>query len=103
VPVFEIFVAGDGQILARECEAHEGWHVNSGIATFARLDGGPHLVITRKGGRRNRFERMDTGFPADVTHDLCACGLQTPRLINLSTEGVRVEDEVAEELLLAEC
>jgi hypothetical protein len=45
---------------------------------------------------------MDTGLTAEVTNDLCACGLQTPRLINLPTEELWAEDEVEEESAVSE-
>lgn len=99
VPVFEIFVAGDGQVLARECDAHEGWHVNTQAAEFMRLTGDPHLVIARKSADQRHFDAMGAGFGGDVTTELCACGLQTPRVINLPTEEPWEEEE--EELLYA--
>jgi hypothetical protein len=98
VPLFEIFVGGDGQILARECEAHEGWHVNTHAADFMRLEGDPHLVIQRKCAGKP-FYAMGLGFGGDVTNELCPCGFQTPRLINLPTEELWQEEK--EELLYA--
>lgn len=86
LPLFELFVGGDGQVLARECEAHDGWHVNESAAEFTKLAGEPHLVMTRKGARGRRFEAMGVGFSGDVTAEPCHCGLENPRLINLPTE-----------------
>ncbi len=93
LPLFELFVGGDGQVLARECEAHEGWHVNENAAEFCKLAGEPHLVVTRKGHSGQRFEPMGAGFAGDITNELCACGLETPRLINLPTEEIWQEEE----------
>jgi hypothetical protein len=53
VPVFEQIVGWAGELLAAECEAHDGLHIES-----------PHL-------------RID-GLPIDTS--LCACGRETPRL-----------------------
>jgi hypothetical protein len=38
VPVYELLLSGDGSTLAAECEAYEGWHIESGI-TFSSLQG----------------------------------------------------------------
>ena len=38
VPVYELLLGGDGSLLAAECEAYEGWHIESGI-TFSASEG----------------------------------------------------------------
>lgn len=58
VPVFEQLIGGRGQLLAAECEAHDGLHV---------------LPVN---GRRE-------GYPVESYHmdsGPCACGLKSPRL-----------------------
>jgi hypothetical protein len=54
VPVFEQIIGDDGQLLAAECEAHEGLHIESS-----------HM---RAGGR--------------IVVSPCACGRKTPRLFH---------------------
>jgi phenylacetate-coenzyme A ligase PaaK-like adenylate-forming protein len=54
VPVFEQIIAEDGGLLAAECEAHEGLHIESDALT------------------------VNAG---DVNGSACACGRTTPRLV----------------------
>ena len=91
VPVFELFVGGDGVILAHECEAHDGWHVNGSAAQFMKLRGEPHLVLrrpTRDGGHM----AIGVGFTGAVTRHPCACGLETQRVVNLPTREPSAEE-----------
>jgi hypothetical protein len=82
VPVFELFVAGDGVILAHECEAHQGWHVNTRAAQFVKLRGEPHLVLRRL-LPDGAATAIGVGFAGAVTREVCACGIQTERVVNL--------------------
>jgi hypothetical protein len=66
VPVFEQIVGQSGELLAAECEAHDGMHITS-----------PRLRVTGE-----RIERAP-----------CACGRETPRLA--SAEPVEVLRRVA--------
>jgi hypothetical protein len=94
VPVFELFVARDGLILAHECDAHEGWHVNATVAQFVKLRGEPHLVLRRllpDGGRA----AVGVGFAGAVTRQQCACGLETQRVVHLPA-SVADPDESSE-------
>jgi hypothetical protein len=91
VPVFELFVAGDGVILAHECEAHEGWHVNTRAAQFVKLRGEPHLVLRRlspDGGQT----AVGVGFTGAVTRRPCACGFQAERVVNLPATDLNAEE-----------
>jgi hypothetical protein len=54
VPVFEQVIAGDGTLLASECEAHDGLHIES-----ARFAVGDH----------------------EIERSPCGCGRTTPRLM----------------------
>lgn len=55
VPVYELLLSRDGTLLACECEAHSGWHLEPGM------------------------------HPASATSDidatLCACGRSEPRIV----------------------
>lgn len=55
VPVFEYLMDASGTIVARECEAHDGLHVESGVQNLR----GPRI------------------------RDGCGCGRSTPRLVEL--------------------
>jgi hypothetical protein len=83
VPVYELYVSCNGIILAGECEAHTGWHVNPETARTSKLRGEPHLVLNRRSGEGREFQAMGMGFSADVTTAVCECGQSTPRVINL--------------------
>ncbi|HEY7335156.1 MAG TPA: hypothetical protein VH639_09750 [Bryobacteraceae bacterium] len=56
VPIFEQIVAANGALLAAECEAHDGLHVES-----------PKL-------------NLDSGFGLTLAPEPCGCGRTTPRL-----------------------
>ncbi len=87
VPVFEIYVTGNGMVLASECEAHDGWHVRPQTASISKLAGEPHLVLTRLGRNDEVFQPLGMGFAADVTSEPCECGQTTPRVVNLLTSA----------------
>lgn len=72
VPVFELVTAPDGAVIAADCEAHEGWHLQ-GNASAAILGG--ELQILRKGRPPLR-----TGFIGRIETEACACGRPTPRI-----------------------
>lgn len=100
VPVFELFVAGDGVILAHECEAHDGWHVNGSVAQFVKLRGEPHLVLRRPmpdGG----YTAIGVGFTGAVTRRPCACGLQTQRVVSLPANEPSANESFVPELAQA--
>lgn len=94
VPVFEMFVAGDGVILAHECEAREGWHVNTHAAQFVKLRGEPHLVLRRL-LPDGASTAIGIGFTGAVTRQVCACGLQTERVVDLPSTDLDAEESFA--------
>ena len=73
VPIFEQIIADNGDLLATDCEAHEGLHIES-----------PMLRVSR--------ELVDSSP--------CACGRKTPRLVQAEHAGVvRVgQDEILRRL-----
>src|SRR5271170_7199552 len=87
VPVYELYVTGNGIILAGECEAHNGWHVNPKTARISKLAGEPHVVLNRLGEDGREFQAVGMGFTADVTVEPCDCGQSTPRVVNLPTSA----------------
>lgn len=93
VPVFELFVAGDGVILAQECEAHEGWHVNA-QAQFVKLRGEAHLILRRL-FPDGSWTAVGIGFTGAVTRQPCACGRQSERVVNLPVSEPEAQESFA--------
>jgi hypothetical protein len=78
VPVFEQLRDWDGNVIARECEAHDGLHLLSG--TDARLEQNELWVDNRR-----------TNIEASIVADACECGAETVRL-----QGLRRLDAIAD-------
>ena len=57
VPAYELLLSSAGQLMACECEAHEGWHLEARILRQRLPDG----------------TRIETA--------LCACGRKEPRIV----------------------
>ncbi len=75
VPVYELLIGVAGSLLASECEAHEGWHVETG-AKFSR--NGDELVVDALG--RNPLR---TGLRGVIETEPCPCGRAGSRLIDV--------------------
>jgi hypothetical protein len=73
VPVYELALADDGSLLASECEAQEGWHVEPGVR-FAQVN--EQLWYRRRG--RN----TGTGLVGEIQDELCPCGRPGQRILN---------------------
>lgn len=76
VPVYELFI-GRGGILAAECEANDGWHVDAG-ANFRSVDN--ELVFDGFGAKGTR-----TGLSGYVETAACACGRPGSRLMDVTS------------------
>ena len=63
VPVFEQLRDGDGTVIARECEAHDGLHVD-------------------------RAAKITPGMASALVNDHCECGSEDPRLRNYASTRV---------------
>jgi hypothetical protein len=72
LPVFEQLRGLDCELLASECEAHEGLHLESEAAVFEILDG--ELVVTSLIDLRYPVLRLCTGLAGSIEHRPCACG-----------------------------
>lgn len=77
VPVYELFLDLDGKLIASECEAHDGWHIESMASAFYLFNG--ELIFDR------RMDAVRTGLTGYVETALCHCGRSTPRLIVLGS------------------
>jgi hypothetical protein len=75
VPVFELFVGPDKSLLAFECEAHEGWHLEPGVTLGAFEE---ELILDSPGNYGLR-----TGLRGRVLTEACPCGRETPRLMDI--------------------
>ncbi len=85
VPIFGQIHGLGGELLAWECEAHEGYHIEEHCAIF-ELDGhggGPELLATSLVGRRRPAIRLATGLTAGIEDATCGCGQKGRRLVNL--------------------
>jgi hypothetical protein len=75
VPVFELYLGPDNGLLAGECGAHEGWHLEPGIDCWRD---GDELILDSPGNYGLR-----TGLSATIESAACPCGQTTPRLVNI--------------------
>ncbi len=86
VPVFSQLIGFEGEMLAWECEAHEGLHIESENAVFEldqRDDGDAELVMTSLVNLRTPVLRLGTGLTGTIEQSACGCGLRGPRLLGL--------------------
>ncbi len=86
VPIFEQYLGLDGSLLAGECEAHSGVHVEPENAIWEVIDS--ELVVTSLTDRQYPTLRLGTGWTAHLDLGPCDCGKPTPRLLNMARLGV---------------
>jgi hypothetical protein len=82
VPLFEQFRGYDGTVLARECEVHDGLHIDETAAIFQK--DGEELVATQLTSE-NVIMRVRTGLSGSIVTEHCECGAETPRLRDLAS------------------
>ena len=73
VPVYEVLLDGDHLPIATECDAHDGLHIEAGIA-FSN-DGGQLWF------RRRREPARGTGLKGRIEEQPCACGRPGRRIL----------------------
>jgi uncharacterized protein YjhX (UPF0386 family) len=78
VPVFELCVDRSGNLIAAECEAHDGWHLADPKLEF--LTGGTELFIRRRGSPGTE---MRTGMKAERAPTSCCCGNHASLIRNI--------------------
>jgi hypothetical protein len=76
VPVYELFVGADGTVLAGECEAHEGWHVESGCRFYFLR--GEELVADSR-----HIKGIRTGLSGTLETQPCSCGRPSTRITDV--------------------
>ena len=74
VPVYELYVASNGAIIAAECAAQDGWHIQQG-AEFFHYSGELHVTVDK--------QTIRTGLTAKIHAEACPCGLVGSRLTNI--------------------
>jgi hypothetical protein len=77
VPVYELFVGMGGVLLASECEAHEGWHVQP-YANFSVSH--DELVVNALTQKTQR-----TGLLGSIETAGCPCGRPGKRVMGVET------------------
>ena len=82
VPVYVQLRGFQGELLARECEAHDGLHFDAADVFVQRRPGG-ELLLTSLDNQRHSVLRLATRLEASIETRVCDCGLASPRLMNL--------------------
>jgi hypothetical protein len=77
VPVFELYIGPDNRVLAAECQAHEGWHLEPDTECWEH---NCELIFDSPGNYG-----LCTGLAATIDSASCPCGKTTSRLLNIET------------------
>jgi phenylacetate-coenzyme A ligase PaaK-like adenylate-forming protein len=80
VPVYEQLRGLGRELLAAECDAHEGLHIREEDAVFEQ---GDELLMTSLTNLSNPVLRLRTGLRGKITTKLCGCGETGSRLVEL--------------------
>jgi hypothetical protein len=91
VPVFEQLRGWSGAIIAKECEVHDGLHIDDSAAILHLVE--DELLVTELAAQGDPVIRARTGLTAEIVTALCECGAETPRLRGLS--AVRAKAAIA--------
>ncbi len=82
LPVFEHLLGLDGELLAWECVAHAGLHIQAEHAFIEGPNGhAAEVVLTSLAGLRYPLVRLRTGLTAEHAKGRCGCGHPSPRLL----------------------
>lgn len=93
VPVFAQLVGPEREVLAWECEAHDGLHIESEEGVLETDSG--ELLLTSLVSLRRPAIRLRTGLTGEIVETPCACGLSSPRLTGLRRRTARAEQVAA--------
>jgi phenylacetate-CoA ligase len=86
LPVFDIYGANDGGILACECSEHQGYHFNFNhcyVETISHTSGMNELLLTNMKSLTLPFARYKVGDVGNVVSTQCGCGSFWPRITEL--------------------
>jgi hypothetical protein len=101
LPVFEQLRGLEGELLASECEAQEGLHLETGTAIFEGVGG--ELVVTSLVALHNPVLRLRTGWAGRIEPGVCSCGSTVARFLPASIPpAVRKPPSLAQEIRVAE-
>lgn len=89
VPIHEQFYGFSGELLAWECEAHQGLHINPKSAVFEEGNSG-ELLVSLIGNPYQPVFRLVSGLSGSLVSTECACGLAGPRIMNLMRRTERL-------------
>ncbi len=92
VPIHEQFYGFGGELLAWECEAHQGLHINSKSAVFEE-GAGEELLVSLIGNPYQPVFRLVSGLCGSLIINPCACGLEGPRIVNLMRRTERLRQK----------
>lgn len=87
VPIFEQLRGWDGTVIARECEVHDGLHIDEAAAIFHLCQ--EELLATQLTAPGNPIIRARTGLTGEIASGRCECGAETPRLRNLAAVPIK--------------
>lgn len=92
VPIHEQFYGFGGELLAWECQAHQGLHINPKSAVFEE---GPNeeLLVSLIGNPYQPVFRLVSGLSGSLIGSPCACGLEGPRIVNLMRRTERLRQK----------
>ena len=85
VPVYELYMGRDHKLLAAQCEAQDGWHIQ------------PYARFTSEDGRlfySNRHGVVPTGLEGELVFATCACGRPGSRIVLNNDPSVACEDSI---------
>lgn len=85
VPVWEQFRGFHGEILAEQCEAGDGWHLNPSEALWDAPSQrcGP-VYVTSLTNLRHPVLRLETGYDGRMGVGTCDCGRKGARVVELT-------------------
>lgn len=76
VPVYELVTAADGSLLAADCEAQEGWHVQPGVRA--------HLLLGELVFETSDAKKLHSGLSAELISEPCPCGRSEVKIANVA-------------------
>jgi hypothetical protein len=82
VPVFEQLRGWDGIVVARECEVHDGLHIEEAAVILHLHE--EELLATQLTAFAEPIVRARTRLTGEIATAHCECGAETPRLRNLA-------------------
>lgn len=82
VPIYEQFLGLGKEVLATECDAHQGMHWELSRALVQKsID--QELIVTSLVNLASPIPKLATGLHADLSFEPCPCGHTGPRLMAL--------------------